>query len=253
MLHSLRAGGVPKWLRERSAKPPFSGSNPLAASIFCYRARSRPSPSLCAVRHTVRSTTMDTLFRYFIDYRYLVIFFGTVVEGEVVLIAGGFLVYEGHLNFVAMVSLATLAAIMGDNLFYWLGRNQRMGIRHSWAARLFNFIGEHRLFKGEEFVRRHGGKSVFVVRFLYGLRFAGAMTAGYLGMRFRRFFLFNLIGSFAWAVLLSGMGYLFGRSLGAVAKGVRLAELGLLLVIAGLIAIYILNGAKRKRSGKGPV
>lgn len=194
---------------------------------------------------------MDTFLQYFIEYRYLVIFFGTVIEGEVVLIAGGFLVYEGHLNFLAMVLIATLAAMIGDNFFYWLGRNHSMGIKRLWAARLLNFIVEHRLFNGKEIVRRHGGKSVFLIRFLYGLRFAGAMTAGYLGMRFRRFCLFNLIGSFTWAILISGIGYVFAQSLDAVARGVKLAEVGFLLVIASLLAIYILNSLRKKKPAKG--
>jgi len=189
---------------------------------------------------------METLLQYFIDYRYLVIFFGTFIEGEVVLIAGGFLVYEGHLDFSVLVGIATLAAIIGDNFFYWVGRSQRLGARHPWATRFLNFVGEHRLFKGEDFVRRHGGKSVFIVRFFYGLRFAGAMTAGLLGMEIGRFFFFNLVGSLAWAVTVGTIGYAFGQSLEALAKGVKLAELGLLLVLAGLLIVYLVTKKRRK-------
>lgn len=190
---------------------------------------------------------MEMLLQYFIQYHYLVIFFGTFIEGEVVLIAGGFLVSEGHLNFSVLVLIATIAAIIGDNFFFWLGRSQRLGSRHPWANRFLNFIGDHRLFKGEEFVRRHGGKSVFLIRFFYGLRFAGAMTAGYLGMGFARFFFFNLTGSFAWALVLCWIGYLFGQSLEVMAKGVKLAEIGFILVIAGLIIVYYLNIRRKKR------
>jgi membrane protein DedA with SNARE-associated domain len=190
---------------------------------------------------------VETLLQYFIQYHYLVIFFGTFIEGEVVLIAGGFLVSEGHLNFPVLVLLATVAAIIGDNFFFWLGRSQRIGSRHPWADRLLNFIGEHRLFKGEEFVRRHGGKSVFLVRFFYGLRFAGAMTAGYLGMGIVRFFLFNLVGSLIWAVLLGWVGYIFGESIGPIAHGVKLGEIGFILVLAGLIIIYLLNRRRKRR------
>ena len=193
---------------------------------------------------------MESLLQYFIEYRYLVIFLGTFIEGEIVLIAGGILVYEGHLNFTVLVLIATLAAIIGDNFFYWLGRSQRVGAKHPWAARFLNFIGENRLFKGEEFVRRHGGKSVFLIRFLYGLRFAGAMTAGYLGMGLGRFFLFNLIGCLTWALIIGRIGYLFGHSLEAVARGVRLAEIGLLLVVAGPIVIYVINSIRRKKFHK---
>lgn len=190
---------------------------------------------------------VETLLQYFIQYHYLVIFFGTFIEGEVVLIAGGFLVSEGHLNFPVLVLLATVAAIIGDNFFFWLGRSQRIGSRHPWADRLLNFIGEHRLFKGEEFVRRHGGKSVFLVRFFYGLRFAGAMTAGYLGMGMVRFFLFNLVGSLIWAVLLGWVGYIFGESIESIAQGVKLGEIGFILVLAGLIIIYLLNRRRKRR------
>jgi membrane protein DedA with SNARE-associated domain len=190
---------------------------------------------------------VETLLQYFIQYHYLVIFFGTFIEGEVVLIAGGFLVSEGHLNFPVLVLLATVAAIIGDNFFFWLGRSQRIGSRHPWADRLLNFIGEHRLFKGEEFVRRHGGKSVFLVRFFYGLRFAGAMTAGYLGMGIVRFFLFNLVGSLIWAVLLGWVGYIFGESIGPISQGVKLGEIGFILVLAGLIIIYLLNRRRKRR------
>lgn len=196
---------------------------------------------------------METLLQYFIEYRYLVIFLGTFIEGEVVLIAGGFLVYEGYLDFTVLLLIATLAAIIGDNFFYWLGRSQRVGTKHPWAARFLNFIGENRLFKGEEFVRRHGGKSVFFVRFFYGLRFAGAMTAGYLGMGFGRFFLSNLIGSFAWAFIIGSLGYLFGHSIEVVAKGVKLAEIGFLLVVAGLLTIYLLNSRRKRKTRKKPV
>ena len=194
---------------------------------------------------------METLLQYFIEYRYLVIFFGTFIEGEVVLIAGGFLVYEGHLSFTLLVLIATAAAILGDNFFYWVGRSQRVGAGRPWAARLLNFVGEHRLFRGEELVRRHGGKSVFIVRFFYGLRFAGAMTAGMLGMELQRFFFFNLAGSLTWAILIGAIGYLFGQSLETMARGVKLARLGLLLVIVGLLGIYLV-GKRRKRAGKAP-
>lgn len=190
---------------------------------------------------------METLLQYFIHYHYLVIFLGTFIEGEVVLIAGGFLVSEGHLSFPVLVVLATTAAILGDNFFFWLGRSQRIGSRHIWADKLLNFIGEHRLFKGEEFVRRHGGKSVFFVRFFYGLRFAGAMTAGYLGMGVVRFFLFNLIGSFTWAIVLGWIGYIFGESIEAATKGIR-REIGLTLVLAGLVLIYLLNRRRKRRA-----
>jgi membrane protein DedA with SNARE-associated domain len=56
----------------------------------------------------VRCQDVAHLVRREFEYRYLVIFFGTFIEGEVVLIAGGFVVYEGYLNFTALVLIVTL-------------------------------------------------------------------------------------------------------------------------------------------------
>ncbi|MBI2348428.1 MAG: hypothetical protein HYV05_07215 [Deltaproteobacteria bacterium] len=74
------------------------------------------------------------------------------------------------------------------------------------------------------------------------------MTAGYLGMGFGRFFLFNLIGSLVWALVIGRVGYLFGQSLEAVVQGVRLAQFGLFLVLAGLVAIYLINNSRKKKA-----
>jgi membrane protein DedA with SNARE-associated domain len=195
---------------------------------------------------------VDTILQYFFEYRYAVIFLGTFIEGEIILIVGGFLVSEGDLSFSSLVSLATTASVAGDNCFYWLGRSQAVETKHPWCVRLVNFIGEKRLFKGEEFVRRHGGKSVFFLRFLYGLRCAGALTAGLLGMGFKRFFLSNFLGCLTWATSISSLGYLFGKSLEAIAQGVKLAEIGFVLIVTGLIAIYFLRRRTRGETPRNP-
>lgn len=75
---------------------------------------------------------METLLQYFIEYRYLVIFFGTFIEGEVVLIAGGFLVCEGYLNFALLILIATLAAIVGDNFFSGWGADRELEPNIPW-------------------------------------------------------------------------------------------------------------------------
>jgi len=79
------------------------------------------------------------------------------------------------------------------------------------------------------------------------------MTAGYLGMGFGRFFLFNLIGSFTWALSIGGLGYLFGQSLEVLTKGVRLAEIGFLLIVVGLPAVYLLNSRRKRKARKESV
>jgi membrane protein DedA with SNARE-associated domain len=71
-------------------------------------------------------------------------------------------------------------------------------------------------------------------------------------MGLARFFFFNLIGSLTWAVVLGWAGYLFGQSLEAIAKGIRLGEVGFALVLAGLLIIYFLNSRRKKKNPGKP-
>ena len=58
------------------------------------------------------------------------------------------------------------------------------------------------------------------------------------------------VGSLTWALLIGGLEYLFAQSLEAVAEGVRLAEVGYLLVVAGLLVIYFLSSRSRQKTSK---
>lgn len=58
------------------------------------------------------------------------------------------------------------------------------------------------------------------------------------------------VGSLTWALLIGGLEYLFAQSLEAVAEGVRSAEVGYLLVVAGLFVIYFLSSRSRQKTSK---
>ena len=58
------------------------------------------------------------------------------------------------------------------------------------------------------------------------------------------------VGSLTWALLIGGLEYLFAQSLEAVAEGVRSAEVGYLLVVAGLLVIYFLSSRSRQKTCK---
>jgi membrane protein DedA with SNARE-associated domain len=197
---------------------------------------------------------MEGLLVQIVGYQHLLVFVGVLLEGEIALFAAAAMAYQGFFDIYRLVLLGALAAAVGDNAFYWLGRSQRCGTKHPWAAAAIRFIGEHRLFKGEEFLRRHGGKSVFLVRFLYGLRLAGAMTAGYLGMTFLRFLLFNLSAAFSWAALISALGYSLTGGLKLIAGATYWPYLTLSLSAAVLFGVYLFGRyRKRKRTpGRQP-
>jgi membrane protein DedA with SNARE-associated domain len=113
--------------------------------------------------------------QYGLAFLFLIVFLesaGVWVPGETALVAAGVLASRGHFSIAAVIVLAAVGAILGDNVGYWIGRiyGRRLFVRF---RRL-----EAVLPRAERFFRRHGGKAVFFARFVAGLRVTGAWMAG---------------------------------------------------------------------------
>jgi membrane protein DedA with SNARE-associated domain len=158
---------------------------------------------------------------------------GVWVPGETALVAAGVLASRGHFSIWAVVSLAALGAIVGDNAGYWIGRiyGRRLFLRFSRLEAL--------LPRGERFFRRHGGKAVFLARFVAGLRVTGAWMAGISHMPWWRFLGWNAAGGIVWASAVGLVAYYFGRAAADLISEYGLigggAVVVLALVIAGLV------------------
>ncbi len=158
---------------------------------------------------------------------------GLVVPGAVMMFGAGALIAAGAMGFWSTLTLAVAGAVLGDSLSYWLGYRYNDKVRQWWP---FNRHPEL-LLRGEQFFKQHGGKSIFVARFVGPVRAVVPMVAGMLAMSPRRFFLANILSALAWAPAYLLLGMAFGASLalaGAVAG--RLAVLlGVILVAAWII------------------
>jgi membrane protein DedA with SNARE-associated domain len=131
---------------------------------------------------------------------------GLPVPGETALITASVLAVGGRFSIEAVIAVAAAGAIVGDNVGYWIGRTggRRVFERIPWLSKL--------LAPSERFFDRHGGKAVFLARFVAGLRVTGAWLAGISKMEWRRFLLWNALGGIAWAVGVGLLAYFFGRA-----------------------------------------
>jgi membrane protein DedA with SNARE-associated domain len=163
--------------------------------------------------------------------------FGLPLPGETALIACGVLASQGALSITAVIVVAAVAAILGDNLGYWTARRGGRALlgRYSLTRR----YAERYLPRGERFFARHGGKTVFIGRFVAVLRVTAAWIAGLSHMHWWRFLAWNAAGGIVWATLVGLVSYLVGSAAakaigtyGAVAAGgtVLLTVAGFLLV-----------------------
>jgi membrane protein DedA with SNARE-associated domain len=139
--------------------------------------------------------------------------FGLPVPGETALIACGVIASQGDLSIAAVIAVAAAAAIIGDNLGYWAARHG--GLKLLDRYRLTRRYAKRYLPVGERFFAKHGGKAVFLGRFVAVLRVTAAWCAGLSRMHWWKFLGWNAAGGIVWATLVGLLAYYLGE---AVAK-----------------------------------
>ena len=154
------------------------------------------------------------------EYGYLVLFFGVLLEnagvpvpGETAVLIAGFLaspVGGASLKLAWIIPLAIVAAVVGDNLGFWLGR--RFARPRLQTGRGFLLLTPRTLRLAENYFERYGLWTIFFARFITGLRVIGALAAGTAGMRWPRFLVANACGAIVWATTMTLVGYYFGHS-----------------------------------------
>jgi membrane protein DedA with SNARE-associated domain len=166
---------------------------------------------------------------------------GVPLPGETALIAAAILAERGHYSIVAVIAVAAAAAIIGDNLGYWIGRTGGRKLLEKWGP--LRRYSEKALPPGERFFKKHGGKTVFIGRFVAVLRVTAAWLAGITHMSWWRFFLWNASGGIVWATGVSLLAYYFGKAAAdAVATYGVYAFVGIaVLAVIGFIGLRIVK------------
>lgn len=128
---------------------------------------------------------------------------GLFVPSTPVLLLVGGIIATGKLPFWEIYLAAVLGAVIGDAISYTVGFALKDRIKTIWPFR--NYLDL--LDKGEAFFARHGGKSVFIGRFIPGVKAVVPGIAGMMGMPYRWFSIINVSSAFAWAAahILPGM------------------------------------------------
>jgi membrane protein DedA with SNARE-associated domain len=158
--------------------------------------------------------------------------FGLPLPGETALIACGVLASQGTLSIIAVIAVAVAAAIIGDNLGYWTAR--KGGRKVLFRYRLTRTAAERYLPRGERFFAKHGGKAVFLGRFVAVLRVTAAWSAGLARMNGWRFFAWNAAGGVCWATLVGLIAFYLGNAAAKAIGSYGLYAAGGALVFAAL-------------------
>jgi len=164
---------------------------------------------------------------------------GLWLPGETALIAAGVYASKGHLSIAGVVAVAAAAAILGDNIGYWLGREGGRRLLYRYA--LLQRFADRVLPPAERFFERHGGKAVFLARFFGGVRVTGAWMAGITRMTWWRFLFWNAAGGIVWAVAIGLLAFYAGKAAAdALARyGVYAAIGGGILLVVAIVVLHV--------------
>jgi membrane-associated protein len=152
------------------------------------------------------------------------------LPGDSLLFAAGAMaaLYPEHLSILTLLGLLFVAAVLGDTLNYWIGR--QVGPR---AFRINTWFLKHEnLVKTQAFYEKHGGKTIVLARFVPIIRTFAPFVAGVGRMDYRQFLWFNVLGGFLWVVLCTLAGYFFGN--------VPVVKENFELVVVGIVLMSVL-------------
>jgi len=178
------------------------------------------------------------------NYGYWVVGIGIFLEcmgvpfpGETSLVLGGVAASLGHLNLALVIIIASAAAVLGDNMGYFVGK--KFGRKIIKKFEHFPLFHYKHIERAEKFFKKHGNKTVFIGRFTAILRTYAALFAGIFDMHYSTFFIYNLSGGVLWAIIFGFVGFLIGNNLPLIGK--ILMEFNVVIfVMIGLIAAGLL-------------
>jgi membrane-associated protein len=181
---------------------------------------------------------------------FLIIFIETGVvampflPGDSLLFTAGLFCKSGHLDLFILLPLLFLAAVLGDNCNYWIGRRIGLSV-FKYRIKGKQIVKEKYLVKTEEFFEKNGVKAIIMARFIPFVRTFTPFAAGIGRMKYPTFILFDLIGGLLWVFGLSMAGYLLGE-IEWIRKNIDLVCLGIIfLSIAPIIYEFLKSQIKR--------
>src|SRR5262245_27584623 len=174
----------------------------------------------------------DLLFQYVL----YAVFILVMVEGDITLLLAGVLAHSaffGPYSFAQVLIWGTIGGCLSDNIAYFAGRGFCEGVSG------FRFY-RHAQPRLQRLTNKFGPLSIFLSKYIYGLRWASCVFYGVGRMPYLRFVVLSFASCFLWVFVLSGAGYFFsGAVMGLIGDFQRLGKVLLLIVLVGIVGFYL--------------
>ena len=178
---------------------------------------------------------LEFLNQLLLQYGVYAVLILVMIEGDITLLIAGVLAHSGFFgdySFAQVLIWGTIGGCASDNVAYFAGRAFCEGVREL----RFYRAAKPRL---ERLTNKFGPLSIFLSKYIYGLRWAACVFYGVGRMPFLRFLLLSFSSCFLWVFVLSGAGYFFsGAVMGLIGDFQRLGKVLLVIVVIGIAAFY---------------
>lgn len=159
---------------------------------------------------------------------------GFFLPGDTLLFAAGLAASQGEISLPFLIISIVLAAVIGDNVGYSIGRRS--------GPRIFNkkdgvIFRKEYIESAEKFYEKHGGKTIIIARFTPVVRTFAPVVAGATKMDRKRFFAFNVVGGVLWGAGMPLLGYFAGSKIPGLDKYIEIILISI-VALSVLIAVY---------------
>ena len=149
----------------------------------------------------------DTLLRLLTEYGYIVLFFWSILEGELGLMMAGIMCHTGHMNIAPAIFIAGIGGFVGDQIYFYIGRYSKKYVYKRLRNHRRKFAIAHVL------LQKNGWPIIFFQRYMYGLRTIIPMSIGLTRYNAKKFASINLLSAWVWAAITIMLAYIFGEEI----------------------------------------
>jgi len=168
---------------------------------------------------------------------------GFFLPGDTLLFTAGILASQGGFNIVTTIVVIAVAAIVGDNVGYTIGRYSGKRLFKQKDGILFK---QEYVTRAEEFYEKHGGKAVILARFVPIVRTFAPLVAGIGRMDRRYFFIYNVIGAVLWSTSVTLLGYYVGGRFPDLIHYVEYVIIGVVVLAFAPVVYHIASDPKSR-------
>jgi membrane-associated protein len=173
-------------------------------------------------------------------------FLGFFFPGDTLLLSAGIFAAQGKLSLAAVIAVVAVAAILGDNTGYHLGRRYGRRLFRKPDGIVFRQEYVHR---AENFFERFGNKAMLLTHFVPVVRTFAPAVAGVARMPLKQFIIFDAIGDIAWATIVTLIGYWFGTKIPNIDHYILLAVAAVMIFTLGPSFYHLYKAMRQKNRG----